>query len=201
MPKIIEDTRQQAGKHNAKHAWWAAHGVDVERQKLDTGDYMTEGGSVTVDTKKDVQELAGDLTRDHDRFAREAERARAAGLSLVILVEEGRYTSIGDLVRWTPHACLACTLRRAHICNPRGAGRCHKHPRHPLRGKQLAAMASTFCEHHGCTILFCRKADTARRICELLDIEYTEGGKSTDGTTDVHGGGVRTDAQGGPGAR
>ena len=41
MPKIFEDTRQQVAhsdKHVTKHRWWAAHGVEVERVKLDAGD-------------------------------------------------------------------------------------------------------------------------------------------------------------------
>lgn len=31
---LLEDTRQQAKKHEAKHRWFAENGVDVVRSKL-----------------------------------------------------------------------------------------------------------------------------------------------------------------------
>jgi len=77
---IVEDTRQKVGKHGLKNAWWAAHGVDVVRRKLDFGDYLYGPSNVVVDTKQDLMALAMDLGRDHARFVRECERAAGAGL-------------------------------------------------------------------------------------------------------------------------
>ena len=57
---IYEDSRQQAGKHEAKHAWFAAHGIELVRKKLDTGDYATDGSNVLVDTKRNIAEVAMD---------------------------------------------------------------------------------------------------------------------------------------------
>ena len=36
---ILEDTRQQAGKHDKKHEYFAQHGIKIERCKLYRGDY------------------------------------------------------------------------------------------------------------------------------------------------------------------
>lgn len=36
---IVEDTRQQAGKHDAKHEWWGRNGFTLVRSKLAYGDY------------------------------------------------------------------------------------------------------------------------------------------------------------------
>lgn len=55
---------------------------------LPFGDYMLEGSNISIDTKQDVQEVAGNIGRDHARFVRECDRARAEGYRLVILVEE-----------------------------------------------------------------------------------------------------------------
>ena len=59
---ILEDTRQQAGKHDLKHKWFAEHGIFVNRCTLVCGDYQIPGdGSVAVDSKKDIAELIGDI--------------------------------------------------------------------------------------------------------------------------------------------
>ena len=79
---LYEDTRQVLGKHDRKNEWWRSHGVEVVRRKLDFGDYMVDGSNVSVDTKRNISEVAMDCGRDHDRFAREMDRAREAGYRL-----------------------------------------------------------------------------------------------------------------------
>ena len=81
----------------------------VERRKLDTGDYWAEGSRYLIDTKKDVQELAGNVGRDHDRFVRELDRATADGKVLVILVEEHpEYQDNRKLATWVSRVCRQC---------------------------------------------------------------------------------------------
>ena len=89
MAKIYEDTRQQVhdgDKHAAKHEWWAAHGVEVERRKLDFGDYMAEGSNRSIDTKRDIYEMMANIGSGYRRIDHECARAREAGYRLVFLV-------------------------------------------------------------------------------------------------------------------
>ena len=59
---IIEDTRQQSGKHEKKHKYWLSKKVYWRRTALDCGDYTLPGNSsVCIDTKKDIEELIGDI--------------------------------------------------------------------------------------------------------------------------------------------
>lgn len=59
---ILEDSRQQATKHKLKHEYFKQHGVHINRSALQCGDYqLPSDGSVAVDTKKDIQELIGDI--------------------------------------------------------------------------------------------------------------------------------------------
>lgn len=59
---ILEDTRQQAKKHEIKHKWFSEHGVMVNRTKLYVGDYtLPTDQSICIDTKKDCQELLQDI--------------------------------------------------------------------------------------------------------------------------------------------
>lgn len=86
---IIEDTRNQVGKHKAINAYLEAAGHKVVRSKLLVGDYqIANQGKIVIDTKKDVVELAMDMFRDHARFRRECELAQNAGITLIVLTEE-----------------------------------------------------------------------------------------------------------------
>lgn len=172
--RIYEDTRQQARKHDAKHAWWAAHGVEVVSRKLDFGDYMADGSNVSVDTKRSIAELAQDVGRDHARFGREMDRAREAGHRLVVLVDAPpRYRTADDLALWTSDHCMACPVRRGGHCDPHAKGRCSRHSTaKPLQGARLASTVAAMAEHRGAAVELCAREDAARRVCELLGVEY-----------------------------
>ncbi len=59
---ILEDTRQQEKKHEAKHVYFQSVGVHYNRTALYCGDYtLPANQSVCIDTKKDIAELIGDI--------------------------------------------------------------------------------------------------------------------------------------------
>lgn len=59
---LIEDTRQQRLKHNIKRDFFRSKGIVLRKETLDCGDYtLINDRSVVVDTKKDIQELIGDI--------------------------------------------------------------------------------------------------------------------------------------------
>lgn len=175
---IYEDTRQHDGKHRVKHAWFEAHGVGLVRQKLDFGDYMRDGSNVSVDTKADVYELMGNLGAGYRRVDHECARAAEAGYRLVFLVEGGaRYAEPGELAKVASKACRKCTAYRARKCSPqstksgcivRGARR------KPFQGYQMIGRMKTLHTKYGAEFEFVGGRDSARRICELLGVEYDE---------------------------
>ncbi len=167
---IVEDTRQQAGKHDHIERWMEAHGVEFapRASALSFGDYVREGSNVSIDTKKDVQELAMDVGRDHARFVRECERAREAGYRLVVLIEEhGEYNDRSKLYTWKCYVC-----RRCRKCNPFKQGRCIRYRSKPMNGPTVAKIITKLEADHGVRFEFCAKRDTARRICEILGEPY-----------------------------
>nr|DAZ19082.1 MAG TPA: ATP-dependent RNA helicase [Caudoviricetes sp.] len=164
---VFCDTRQQRGKHNHVNAWLSEHGVQTVSVKLDAGDYTAPGSNILIDTKKDVQELAGNVGRDHARFVRELDRAASAGCRLVVLVEEHPSYSDRDRLRsWRPVAC-----RRCRACNP-PVDKCVKKRFKPMQGSTVAKIIEKLESEHGARFEFCHKADSARRICELLGVPY-----------------------------
>ena len=88
---LLEDTRNQPGKHKNIAAYCKQNGIDIIRTKLLVGDYMLTGegsGGISCDTKYGVVEIASDIFHQHDRFRRELETAKKCNIQLIVLIEE-----------------------------------------------------------------------------------------------------------------
>ena len=141
--KVTCDSRERKNEHILRY--FDRHGIDYEIRKLDVGDYMFEGGTISVDTKRSVDELASNMLNrnDHARFLREAKRAADSGVKLIVLLETSKYKSIPDLATW----------------RSKYSG---------ISGRAL--MDAIYKTHisYGVEFLFCPKISTGRRIIELL---------------------------------
>ena len=149
---LIEDTRNKPGHHELKHARWEAIGQPPVRSKLAFGDYALVP-PVSVDTKKDIQELAMDITQEHERFRAECEGARDAGCRLVVLVEnEDGVRDLDCLRKWRePEASFR--RRRAKM---------------RYSGSRIAAACATMRERYGVEFAFCAPEDAADFVLDIL---------------------------------
>ena len=149
---LIEDTRQVVGKHKLKNEYFKKMGIEVVRSKLLFGDYQNpQNPSIAIDTKKDIQELIGDLTKDHERFRRELQLAKKCGAKLIILIEDEKVTCINDLYTWYNW-------------------RLKKSPK-ATKGSTLAKMLYTIennTEDYNCQFIFTKKSECGAKIIELL---------------------------------
>ena len=70
--KIIQDSREKIPFN------LSFYGFDIERRKLDCGDYSVVGyeNFISIDRKKSVSELASNLFEDYVRFKKEMIRAK-----------------------------------------------------------------------------------------------------------------------------
>ena len=146
------------------------------RRKLDFGDYMADGSNVSVDTKRDIDEIAQNIGgRNHKRFKNECVRATDAGYRLVVLVENFENVhEIADLPAWVNGHCRACRM-----CNPLAKGKCPRHGTNkPIQGARLMRAMSTMTERYGVRFEFCKPKESAQRICELLGVEYERDAES-----------------------
>ena len=183
---IYEDVLNKIGKHNIKHEWWDAHGIEVVRTRFDGrhgvpwdfGDYWAGNGNVVVDTKAHMGELYGNLVRDHRRFADEIRRANAAGCLLVVLVETDEAGSIDDVRGWLNTHCRMCNVYRRGECDPPDRSTvCLKHgTKKPLQGETVAKQMKTMENTRSVRFEFCKPEDSAKRICELLGVMYEDDG-------------------------
>ena len=100
---ILVDTREQpTAKFNRRVKLFP---IPYERRKLNAGDYsikttLPDGtefsleDKVTIERKMSLDEIAGNLTRERERFTREFERAKEAEMKTYIIIEEGDYDKI-----------------------------------------------------------------------------------------------------------
>ena len=149
---LIEDTRQVVGKHKLKNEYFEKMGIEVVRSKLLFGDYQNpQNPSIAIDTKKDIQELIIDVTKDHERFKRELQLAKKCGAKLIILIEDEKVTCTNDLYTWYNW-------------------RLKKSPK-ATKGSTLAKMLYTIennTEDYNCQFTFTKKSDCGAKIIELL---------------------------------
>ena len=148
---LIEDSRQQQGKHELKHEFFHTHNTSFVRCKLPVGDYALPP-AVAVDTKASMQEIAqniGGTKEEHTRFRNELKLAQELGTKLYILVEnEDGIRSIADVPRWR---------------NPRT-----EFSLKTIQGPQLAKAMATMQDRYGCTFLFCRPEEAGEYIVRIL---------------------------------
>ena len=149
---LIEDTRQQAGKHETKHRAWADHGDNLVRCALPVGDYALPP-RVAIDTKASMQEIAqniGGSSEEHGRFRRELQRAQDIGCHLYILVENDEgIRSVDEVATW---------VNPRLIDSPKA-----------ITGDRLAKAMQTMQERYGVTFLFCHPERAAATIHYLLE--------------------------------
>lgn len=150
---IIADTRQKDRMHETKERWWADHGVSVMRSKVHVGDYVV-APAVSIDTKRNVGELAQDIDSEHERFRAECVTARECGTTLIILVENDEGVSdLASLSVWK---------------NPRRFANAKNGLKPPIDGARLAKACSTMQDRYGVIFQFCKPADSARIIADIL---------------------------------
>ena len=150
---IIIDSREKPKAIQKILAHFDAENIPHETSKLLFGDYMDYNNpGLVIDRKQNIQELAKNCTAEHERFKREMERAKKAGATLIILVEQNRYkdrgkwiriNSIEDLLLWSsPHTMVT--------------------------GEKVYRVLASWGAKWPIRVEFCDKRETGKRILDLL---------------------------------
>ena len=191
---IFEDEGQQSGKHLKKHHYWSKSNIEVKRVPRPVGDYIIANEKsidvisrkedrgmkakkmdflgtydVSVDTKKDMQEIVGNICgRQHGRFRDECILAQNNGIKLYVLVEnEDGIKSIEDVSKWNnPRVDRYNNIAYMHTL-----GKLLNVPlpkTKPTSGKVLAKAMLTMQLKYGVEFVFCRPEDAGAKVIELL---------------------------------
>ncbi len=194
---ILEDSGQVKNKHISKHLYFEQNGIYWERYPLPVGDYILYNDAVAdvvarkqkrgieikkmdflgtytvcVDTKKDMQEICGNICgTQHERFRDECILAKNNGIKLYVLVEnEDGITCIDDVFRWkNPRMYRYNKIKYMHNLGKWQNIPLPKAP--PTKGKQLALSMLTMQKKYGCQFLFATPEKTGSEIIRLLTNE------------------------------
>ena len=150
---IQVDSREQKYEHVTNY--FDSKGIKWVKSKCVVGDYVNlENPMIVIDRKKDLQEVAGNVCQQHDRFVRMLELARELGYKMIVLVEEPNINSLIDVCSWY-------NWRRKK--NPKA-----------VSGVQLYKIMKTMGEKYEFEWQFTSKYKCGEKIVELL------GGDSKD---------------------
>ena len=151
---ILRDTRQQKEEHILKE--FDKQNIIHIRTGLPSADYMAlrydekQGFyldySTLIDTKKDIEEIAGNLcnTSSHDRVKREIFKGQELGAKqFIFLINGGKIKTIQDLENWTSK-------------------------RTKVKGTTLLKIFKTMKERYGVRFIICPRKDMGKYIIKLL---------------------------------
>ena len=127
-----------------------SEGVEVIRSKLPYGDYMSlDNARLVVDRKQNLLEVASNFGMDEKRFTNEMKNASKVGIKIVFLVEHGQnIKEIEDVALWV---------------NPR-----LKESPLALSGLRIYRKMLAYQNTYGVEFRFCTKAETGKKIIEIL---------------------------------
>jgi hypothetical protein len=155
------DSREKARAIKKIEAEFQKQNIKYYTSKLFVGDYMSlDNPRLIVDRKQNLIEICNNVCQDHNRFRNELIRAQENGIKLVILCEHGNgIENLQDLIFWD---------------NPRGKKRIRINgvwtdvEVKAMKGDVLYKILSTLQEKYGCEFQFCSKAETGKRIVNIL---------------------------------
>ena len=140
---ILIDTREKKFDHIKDY--FDAHEIPYKMQLLLCGDYMRDDRpGLSIDRKRNLEEISGNLCTPENRFWREMRRARDQGIHMVVLIEHGgQIKSLDDVRKW--HSKYS-----------------------KVSGTQLRAEMIRISLAYDVDFQFCAKVSTGRRIMEIL---------------------------------
>lgn len=140
-------------------------GVRYFISKLYVGDYMSlDNPRLVIDRKKDLLELCGNVTQQHERFRDELIRAKEHGIKIVVLCEHGEdIQELTDVLFWTNPRLKEMDWRMVDG-HPQ---KVQKYP-HATTGEQLYKSLCTIAERYGVEFRFCTKNKTGEEIVRIL---------------------------------
>lgn len=191
---IIEDKGQVENKHIAKHLYFEQNGIYWERYPLPVGDYILYNDAVAdviarkqkrgievkkmdflgtynvcVDTKKDMQEIVGNICgQQHARFRDECILAQNNGIKLYVLIENtDRIKCVEDVFHWqNPRMHRYNKIKYMHNLGKWQNIALPKAP--PTKGEQLAKAMLSMQLKYGVKFLFCRPDESGKKIVEIF---------------------------------
>lgn len=191
---IIEDKGQKEGQHILKNRYFKENDIEVLRAPLPVGDYIIATDKVTdvihrksvrkmelkkmdflgsyevsVDTKKDMQEIVGNICgKAHPRFRDECILAQNNGIKLYVLIENtDGVKTIDDVFRWN-NPRLHRYNKIAFMHNQGKWLNINLPKAKPTSGSTLAKAMQTMQLKYDVEFVFCTPKEAGAKVIQLL---------------------------------
>lgn len=164
--QIVVDTREHKSEWDRISKQFDELGVKYFRSKLFVGDYQNlDNARLVVDRKKDLLEICGNVTQQHERFKAELLRAMEQGIKIIILCEHGEgIKEIDDVIFWkNPRK----SIYRFETMPDGRKKRVLAYPK-ATDGNALYKSLCTIRDRYNVDFVFCEKDETGAKIVELL---------------------------------
>jgi len=163
------DSRERKNEHIT--AYFDAHKIKYVVSKMYVGDYQRiDNGLVCIDKKFGLDEVYNCVVKDYIRFSDECKRAKAAGVRLVMLIEDDTIASLAHVREWdNPRRKRWEKINAEHANGKKLKTKIPAMP--PVSSDRIEKRMATLSKRYGVEWQFCRKEDTARRILEILGYE------------------------------
>lgn len=166
--QIQVDTREHAAEWARIQKQFDHEGVNYFRSKLYVGDYMNmDNPHVVIDRKKDLLEVCGNVTQQHERFQKELKRALAHDIHIIFLVEQSGIETVEDVYFWQNPRLLQTDI----VMQDGKPARVQKYPK-ATTGQSLYRCMLTIADRYRIEWEFCNKRQTGKRIIELLETKH-----------------------------
>ncbi len=165
--QIQIDSREKARAITKILAEFKKQNIDSFISKLYVGDYMSyDNPRLVIDRKQNLSELCSNVCQQHERFRNELIRAQEKGIKIIFLIEHGKgITCLEDVIWWiNPRE----TVRYFNNTTKKW----EEKPTNAMRGEVLYKILCTQERKYGCKFIFCDKAETGKRIIEILGGSY-----------------------------
>lgn len=148
---ILQDFREKRGHHKEIEEYCEQNDILLYRLSLDVGDYMlgkfengrySPVGTVSIDTKQDLEELASDLHRDKLEYNKKYRKCFEQGIKLIVLVQQP-IVSLSQILKWKS-----------------------KHSN--ITGRYLYELMERLRRSYGIQFKFCDKKNVGKVVIDLL---------------------------------
>ena len=148
---IIYDSREKPRAIKKILATFDREGVEYVRRALNFADYFNpDNPGIVIDRKRNLLEVCSNVVQERNRFLREVERCNRAGCHLVVLVEHSpQIKQLEDVIRWKNPRLKVSPLA--------------------VSGERLFKIMQAMATRYGIEWQFCGKAQTGKRIIEILE--------------------------------
>ena len=143
--------------------------IQYFRSKLYVGDYQSlDNPRLVVDRKKDLQELWGNVTQQHERFQGELVRAMQAGIQVIILVEHGTGINCLEDVWFFYQPEMKRYRWKTVKLNGENKKVRESYMQKAIEGERLYKSLSTMRDRYNVRFEFCSKKETGKEIIRIL---------------------------------